>query len=103
MHEMSALVKARLPVGLWRLLREVRGKIRALRTYRVLQRSPTKTIRYLLFDREVDNFTYDITNRDELAAFLAGVLDRDVGLMRHYIDELDTDQELREAVEGAPA
>ena len=68
-----------------------------------MQRSPTKAIRYLLFDREIDNFTYDITNRDELAAFLAGVLDRDVGLMRHYIDELDTDRELRKAIEGAPA
>jgi hypothetical protein len=100
---LTAVAKARLPAGLWRLLREVRGKIRALRTYRALQRSPTKTIRYLLFDREVDNFTYDITNRDELAAFLAGVLERDVGLMRHYIDELDTDRELRDAIEGAPA
>ena len=99
----SALAKARLPAGLWRLLREVRGKIRALRTYRALQRSPTKAIRYLLFDREIDNFTYDITNRDELAAFLAGVLERDVGLMRHYIDELDTDRELRKAIEGALA
>ena len=102
LHHMSALAKARMPAGLWRLLREVRGKIRALRTYRALQRSPTKAIRYLLFDREVDNFTYDITNRDELATFLAGVLDRDVGLIRQYIDELDTDQELREAIEEAP-
>jgi hypothetical protein len=103
LHDVSTLAKARLPAGVWRLLREVRGKVRALRTYRALQRSPAKTIRYLLFDREIDNFTYDITNRDELAAFLAGVLERDAGLMRHYIDELDTDQELRKAIEGAPA
>ena len=47
MHQILAAAKARLPAGLWRLLREVRGKIRALRTYRALQRSPTKAMRYL--------------------------------------------------------
>lgn len=102
MHQVSAFAKSRLPASVWRSLREVRGKIRALRTYRALQRSPIKAVRYLLFDREVDNFTYDISNRDELAAFLARVLERDATVMRRYIDELDTDRELRKAIEGAP-
>lgn len=102
LHWKSAMANARTLAGTWPLLREAHGKIRALVTYRTLQRSPSKAIRYLLFDREIDNFTYDITNRDELAAFLAVVLERDVGLMRRYIDELDTDRELRKAIEDAP-
>lgn len=101
MQRILTTAKARLPAGLWRLMREVRGKIRALRTYPALQRSPAKALRYLLFDREVDNFTYDITNKDDLAACIAGVLGRDANIIRSYVNELETDRKLREAIEDA--
>lgn len=103
MHQVRAAGNARLPAGIWRWLREAHGKARAFRSYRALQRSPIKTIRYLLFDREIDNFTYDIKNRDQLATFLADALGRDSGQVRHYIDELDADLELREAIETSLA
>lgn len=100
-RQISTIAKAGLPGGLWRIVREVRGKIRALRTYRELRRSPAKAFRYLLFDREVDNFTYDITNKDDLAACIAGVLGRDAGIICGYVNELESDQELRQAIEDA--
>jgi predicted O-methyltransferase YrrM len=103
MRSILPSLKARLPTGLRLVLREARGKARAFWSYSALRRSPKLAVKYLLFDREIDNFTYDISNRVELAAFLAKTLARDEKQMRAYIDELDNDGELRRAIEKALA
>lgn len=100
---MLAALKARLPPLLLGLLRQGRGKFRAIRIYPVLQRSPLKALRYVLFDREIDNFTYDITNRAEIARLLAAALGSSEAIIGGYIDELDADEELRASIELALA
>ena len=90
-----------LPRPVHRWLREGHGKVRNLRSYRALRRSPRLAVRYFLFDREIDNFTYNISNKDELATFLASALNRDQKGVRGYIDELDSDRELRADIEAA--
>jgi predicted O-methyltransferase YrrM len=56
------------------------------------------TLRYLLLDRELDNFTYPIANTAELSAFIAGVLGTDSATVKALIEELATDAELATAI-----
>jgi len=62
--------------------------------YGALRRSPGKALRYILFDRERDNFTYDLANGDELSAFVADVLGASFEEVAQYIGELQGDAEL---------
>jgi hypothetical protein len=62
-------------------------KARTLRQYRgSLLKDPALSARYVLLDPEIDNFTYDLANLDELAEFLAEATgaprDRVDGLLR---------------------
>jgi hypothetical protein len=70
-----------------------------LRTYDSWRRSPWQALRYLLTDPELDNFTYQIRNLDELAAFVADALNTDRQLISSYIDELEADHVLRRQIE----
>lgn len=72
-------------------------KVRVIRHYR-LYRQPLDAVRYLLTDPELTNFTYNIANRDELAAFVAEVAGCDAAKAREYIAELDDDQEFAAAL-----
>jgi hypothetical protein len=50
-------------------------------------------LRYVLLDPELQNFTYEIANRDELERWLDELFGAG-----HYVDELDQDCELRSAL-----
>lgn len=56
--------------------------------------------RWLLRSRETTNFTYDLTglNRQHLAWYVSTITGKPVGEIRGYLDELDGDEQLREAV-----
>jgi hypothetical protein len=72
-----------------RLLRQYSGEGNATRWQR---------LRYLLWDPELDNFTYDLGNPEELATFVAEVCGVDVDAARAYIDEAAADEELRRSL-----
>ena len=69
-------------------------KLQVLRRYGAFQRTPLAAARYLLFDREIDNFTYEITNLLDLADHLSTALHvpRDAAWDR--LNELPGDHEL---------
>lgn len=73
----------------------VKTKLAILGRYGALSRTPVQSARYLLMDREVDNFTYDIANKNELAGFLADFLALGSDAVLALIEELDGDMELR--------
>jgi Methyltransferase domain len=77
------------------------GKLKRLRMYGTSARSRVG-LRYLALDPELDNFTYDIANRDELARTLAQVLQVDVSVVEGYIAEADADRRLLEPARRRP-
>lgn len=94
-------ISARLPESVRRRLR-VLNRFRWLEKRRVLNQyagegSATRAqrARYLLADPELDNFTYDLDNHDELAGFVAGACGVSAEEVRPYIDEAADDEELR--------
>jgi hypothetical protein len=51
------------------------GKLRALRASGArLRDRPSAYLRYVLLDPELDNYTFEVSNEEELAAFVADVL-----------------------------
>jgi hypothetical protein len=77
------------------------GRVRWFTKLRVLRRSgasPLRWWRYLLFDPEVDSFTYAIANRAEVAAALARVLPQTQDDVERCLEETDSDQILRRAL-----
>ena len=77
------------------------GKLKRLRMYGTPARSRIG-LRYLALDPELDNFTYDIENRAELARTLADVLRVDVAEIERYIAEADSDRRVSEPARGRP-
>jgi Methyltransferase domain len=77
------------------------GKLKRLRMYGARARSRIG-LRYLALDPELDNFTYDIENRDELARTLAEVTQVDVSMVEGYIAEADADSRLHQPARGRP-
>jgi hypothetical protein len=77
------------------------GKLTRLRMYGTEPRSRIG-VRYLALDPELDNFTYDIENRSELARTLSDVLRVDQAVVERYIDEADADRRLLEPTRGRP-
>ncbi len=59
-----------------------------------ISRRPGFAARYILLDPEVDNYTYELENRDALGPFLAGALDRPLSEVSRALAEADTDPEL---------
>jgi hypothetical protein len=76
------------------------AKRRVVAAYGAFRRAPAKAVRYLLFDRELDNFTYEIANGNTLAGFLAEALATDQATVQRYIDELEGDGALTREVES---
>jgi hypothetical protein len=62
---------------------------------RSVRRRPGAGLRYLRSGREFSTFTFELENRDELAAFIAEMLGADVTEAIALIDELEGDEELR--------
>jgi predicted O-methyltransferase YrrM len=56
---------------------------------------PRAALRYLVRGRELTNFTYDLSNRDALAASLAEFLGLSGERVGSWMDELESDAELR--------
>lgn len=96
-----AIAKRLLPARVRSQLRRLRAKVGTLRTYRVIQRDPGRAIRYLLWDRELDNFTYELTNEDELADLIGEILSVPPSLARSHIDEIKSDTEFQTAIRHA--
>ena len=90
--------RAIVPARARREVRLVRAKSRLVRTYGGIRRDPTRSLRYLLFDRELDNFTYPIANLAELSAFLAVALGIDRATVQSYMRELQADEALAQAL-----
>ena len=74
-----------------------------VRRYQGFGRDPLASVRYILFSRELANFTYDISNRDELAQTVAAAIGHDASELRAYIRELDDDDDLRRRLERRAA
>jgi hypothetical protein len=88
------------------MIRRLQHRIRAIgykayiiRTYRVLPRAPLGALRYMVLGRELDNFTYELANEDELARFLDEAVGIPIEDATRYIGELQGDSELRGAIE----
>lgn len=96
---MAQLLPSAVRKPLGRAVSRSRAKLAVIRRYPKLRTSPALAIRYLLFDPELDNYTYDIANRGELAEFLATVFGVDRGKITAIIAELDGDDALRAEVE----
>jgi Methyltransferase domain len=70
-------------------------KTATLRRYDVsLRHHPILAAKYLLLDPEIDNFTYDIANEDELVNFLSETLRSDRQEIERYAAEIRKDPEL---------
>lgn len=76
------------------------ARLRILRTYGGLRRAPAAAARYLAAGRELDNFTYDIDNSDELAVFLADALGVAAAAATGAIREVEGDHDLRLRLEA---
>src|SRR2546426_10699080 len=79
--------------------RGVRARAKIVARYRAFAKSPIASLRYLLVGRELDNFTYDIANLDELATFIAEAVSSTKERARAAIDELEGDTRFRERLE----
>jgi hypothetical protein len=59
-----------------------------------VRRQPVRIVRHVLLDPEVDNYTYELENAEELAPFLARALGVPEAEAARVLDEAATDQEL---------
>jgi hypothetical protein len=89
----------KLPPGVLGRLRGL-NRFRWLYKLRIARRYPgtsvTRRLRYVLFDPELSNFTYEISNHDELADFVANALVIERSQAAGYVQEAEQDGELRE-------
>jgi predicted O-methyltransferase YrrM len=86
--------------ALGRRLQGPRQRFAVLRRYGAFRRSPVRSLQHLVGGREIDNFTYDISNRDELAQFLTASIGTTVEQALAYMAELDFDAELSAEMAG---
>jgi predicted O-methyltransferase YrrM len=61
-----------------------------------LFRRPIAWMRFVGFDRETTNFTYDLRNEQELVAWVAEAVRRPVNEIEAYLREVRSDREFRE-------
>ena len=69
--------------------------LRTMRVVRYDARIVGRSLNWLVRDRETTNFTYDLSaiNRDQLCWFVSAVTGAEIGQVRSWITELETDQE----------
>lgn len=76
--------------------RVVRSKLWSVRHYASsMLAHPVRALGFVLLDPELDNFTYDIANLDELCEFIACTLGLDYDVVAGYIRELEEDADFR--------
>lgn len=74
-------------------------KARVLRAYGVsIRESRGPALRYAFLDAELENFTYELGNRAELAEFVAGALGTTSMEIEGYFRETEEDPELKEGL-----
>lgn len=79
--------------------RVVRAKVWAVRTYaRAMLKHPGRALSFVLFDPELDNYTYALENLDELGEFLARLFGWPRDAVDAAIHELEDDDTLRAAL-----
>jgi hypothetical protein len=99
-HDVGGPAVAVLPALLRRAQAKVAStrpfpQLRVLRTYGVSPLAqPRLTSRYALRGRETSNFTYDISNREELIDFLSRALSAPRESIAGFVNEIDGDEEL---------
>ena len=91
-------IKHALPPQRWRALRRATNRLRWLLKLRLLRqygfpigRRPVRALRYVLWDPEVESYSYDVANTDELASFLAPILRVRPHEVTRWIDEAASD------------
>jgi len=89
------LLRTVVPTSVRRRLRTFAYKVRLLIGYHAFRRAPIASAKYLLFDRELDNFTYELANEAELAQFIGRTLGITPDAAAGYIGELQGDDSLR--------
>ena len=99
---MKGTLRRCLPPGLVRRLRYL-NRLRWFTKLRLLHASggrvsdaPLQGLRYVLWDPEVESFSYEIDNRDELEAFIAELFELPAPEVAGYLAEVDADPELNE-------
>jgi Methyltransferase domain len=90
-----------LEVRVWVSRRQ--GRLRWIRKYRrvtsfglSLHKNPAKVLRFVLTDPEVENFSYEIENEEEMASFLADALGVSRNRIAAYMQEGHQDPELNQ-------
>jgi predicted O-methyltransferase YrrM len=94
-NRVRRLLRAAVPKSLRYRLRTFAPKIRLLNTYHAFRRAPIASAKYLLFNRELDNFTYELANEAELARFIERTLGIPSAEAAAYLAELQGDVVLR--------
>jgi len=87
---------ARIPflIGLYQRSR-IDLKIGHIRGYGVdFRRQPLTVAKYVLLDPELDNFTYELANEDELVRWVAEALEVPAHRIERYVAEVHADDEL---------
>jgi hypothetical protein len=92
------LARAILPAPVRHRVRRFTAKVQLLNFYNAFGRVPIAATKYLLFNRELDNFTYELANEPELALFIAQTMGIPRDEAAGYIDELQSDNSLRDAI-----
>ncbi len=86
----------------WPPLAILWGKYNVVRSYwRQMLNHPVSSLRFLTINPETTNFTYDISNREDLISFLATELEIDTSQVRAMVAEIDSDDELRAELTAA--
>src|SRR5688500_17664721 len=97
-HRLVDSIKHALPPRRWRALRRATNRLRWLLKLRLLRQygfpigsRPVRALRYALWDPEVESYSYDVANTDELASFLAPILGVESHDVTRWTDEARTD------------
>lgn len=81
-----------------RLARTILAKTRLVTAYGGFRRAPVASVRYVVSSRELDNFTYRISNSGQLADFIADALGISSADAMRYVKELEGDRDLEAAL-----
>jgi len=60
----------------------------------MIRARPREAWDYLLHSREISNYTYELENEQEIAAWLSDALGADAGAISSYLEELQGDEQL---------
>ncbi|WP_428937594.1 class I SAM-dependent methyltransferase [Fontivita pretiosa] len=95
---LAAIVKSILPAAQWRLVRRATNRLRWLLKFRLMRmygfpilQHPWVAAKYVLWDPEVESYTYELANESEYVAFIAPRLGVQPQQVRAWIDEARTD------------